>query len=312
VVFAGTPAAAVPTLEALLASEHEVVGVFTQPDRPAGRGRHLTASSVKECAMAQSLPIFQPEKMDAATQSDLKNIVPDVMVVVAYGLLIPKSVLTIPSAGCVNVHFSLLPRWRGASPIQQALLYGDEVTGVTVMQMDEGLDTGPVLLQETYPVDPDENSQMLHDRLAKAGANLLLKALDAIKHHTLPLRAQDNQKATHAPKIKKSQGLIDWRRSARDIANQVRAFNPWPVAFASFQGKSLRIWAAEVINVPADVPPGTVMEVNKVGIEVATGDKVLRVLSLQLPGGRVMRASEFLNAHEVLPGETIFVNEELA
>lgn len=309
IVFAGTPEAAVPTLEALVASDHNVIAVFTQPDRPAGRGRHLTASAVKEYAQAQSLRIYQPEKMDADVQSILETLAPDLIVVVAYGLLIPKQVLTIPKKGCVNVHFSLLPRWRGASPIQHTLLYGDEMTGVTIMQMNAGLDTGPVLLQERYPVDPEENSQLLHDRLAKIGAALLLKALEGIEHNTLRLISQDNAQATHAPKMNKSQGRIDWQQSAIKIANQIRALNPWPVAFTYLQGKRLRIWEARVMNIPADVPPGTVMEVNKWGIEVATGDKVLQILSLQLPGGRVMSASAFLNAHEVLPGETVFLED---
>ena len=309
VVFAGTPEAAVPTLDALLKSQHEIVAVLTIPDRPAGRGRRLSASPVKECAKDHSLLTLQPERLGADVQSTLKKIVPDVMVIVAYGLLLPKEVLTIPTYGCVNLHFSLLPRWRGASPIQHTLLYGDEMTGVSVMQMDEGLDTGPILAQEAYPVDPDENSQMLHDRLAKAGAQLLLKTLDAMAVGNLHGLPQDAQQATYAPKIKKSQGLIRWQQPARVIMNQVRAFNSWPVAFTYFEGKRLRIWHAEVVNVAANVPPGTVMEVNKLGIEVATGDKVLRVHALQLPGGRVLSAVEFLNAHEVLPGETVFLEE---
>lgn len=311
IIFAGTSSAAVPSLNALVDSEHKVIAVFTQPDRPAGRGRHLAASPVKECAVAHSLLVLQPEKIDAAAQSDLKKFDPDLMVVVSYGLFLPKAVLAIPRAGCVNVHFSLLPRWRGASPIQHALLYGDEITGVTVMQIDAGLDTGPILSQEEYLIDPDENSEMLYDRLAKAGAALLIKTINKIEHHhPLPLKAQDNEKATHAPKINKSQGLINWQRSAKEIANQVRAFNPWPVAFTYFQGKPLRIWVAEINDAPADLPPGTVMEANKTGIEVATGDKVLRILSLQLPGRRTMSAREFLNAQDVLPGETVFQMRE--
>lgn len=310
VVFCGTPDAAVPSLEALMHSEHDVVAVFTQPDRPAGRGRHLTASPVKELANAHSLPVMQPEKFNAEAQTQLATLAPDVIVVVAYGLLIPKSVLGIPKHGCVNVHFSLLPRWRGAAPIQYALLSGDEVTGVTVMQLDEGLDTGPVLSQEQYPVDPDENGQMLHDRLAKAGAGLLIKTLGSMEQNALQPRAQNSEQATHAPKIKKSQGLIDWKQPAAMVSNQVRAFNPWPVAFTYFAGKRLRIWEAELVNDAADVAPGMVMEVDKQGINVATGDKVLRILSLQAPGGRVLSAQEFLNAHEVLPGETVFLNED--
>lgn len=310
IVFAGTPAAAVPTLEALVASEHDVVGVFTQPDRPAGRGRHLMASPVKTYAESQLLPIFQPEKLEANAQSVLNELVPDVMVVVAYGLLMPKAALTIPKQGCINVHFSLLPRWRGAAPIQQTLLHGDELTGVTTMQMDEELDTGPVLLQEGYPVDPEENSQMLHDRLAKSGAALLLKTLSVMGHGDLNPVEQDDALVTHAPKIKKSQGLIDWYRPAIDIFNKVRAFNPWPVAFTIFQGERLRIWRAELAGKPADVPPGTVMGVDKLGMEVATSDGVLRILSLQLPGGRPLSAGAFINAHVVLPGETVFANEE--
>lgn len=310
IVFAGTPEAAVPTLQAVIDSSHEVLAVFTQPDRPAGRGRVLKASPVKECALAHDLPVFQPLKMDAQAQAQLKELNPDLMIVVAYGLLLPKSVLDIPKRGCVNLHFSLLPRWRGAAPIQYTLLHGDELTGVTVMQMDEGLDTGPILMQEKYPVDPSETSQMLHDRLASSGAALLLETLSALEKNSLSPQAQNNSHATYASKIKKSEGKISWARPAIEIVNQIRAFNPWPVAFTYFNQQSLRIWEAELVNVDADVPPGVVMSADKYGIEVAAKDKVVRLISLQLPGGRRMSAGDFLNAHTVLPGETEFLELE--
>lgn len=309
IVFAGTPEAAVPTLEALIASQHEVVGVFTQPDRPAGRGRHLAASAVKRCAETASLPVFQPEKMDVNAQSSLNALAPDVMVVVAYGLLLPASVLSIPTFGCINVHFSLLPRWRGAAPIQRAILAGDELTGVSTMQMDKGLDTGPILLQTEYPLDPDENSQMLHDRLAKAGAELLIKTLKDLTQSQLKPTSQDNVLSTHAAKIKKAEGLIDWQRSAIEISNQVRAFNPWPVAFTYYLGQRLRLWSAELTNDVSDLPPGTVVTADHEGIAVACGDGVLLIRTVQLPGGRQMAARDFINAHAVLPGETIFSKE---
>jgi len=310
IVFAGTPQIAVPCLQALMASSHKVVAVYTQPDRPAGRGRQLTASPVKEYAQSYSLPVRQPEKMDTASQEQLKQLAPDVMVVVAYGLLLPKAVLEIPKYGCINVHFSLLPRWRGAAPIQYTLLSGDEITGVTVMQLDEGMDTGPILSQEKYPVDPEENSKMLQNRLADAGATLLLKTLTAIEQHKISPLPQDAAKATYAAKLTKSQGLIHWQKSAIDIVNQVRAFNPWPVAFTYFEGQRLRIWDAELVNVPTDVSPGTVIGVGKLGIEVASNDKMVRLRLLQLPGGRILSASEFLNARHVLPGETVFSDDE--
>ncbi len=310
VVFAGTPNIAVPTLKALVASEHQVLAVLTQPDRPAGRGRHLTASPIKAYAQTQSLAVYQPERLDKAIQLELNHWAPDIIVVVAYGLLIPKSVLALPKRGCINVHFSLLPRWRGASPIQYTLLSGDKSTGITIMQLDEGLDTGPILLQESYPVELHENAKMLEDRLATKAPDLLLSTLSAIEKKTLyrPL-VQKHADALYAPKINKSQGLIHWQRTAKEIANQVRALNPRPVAFTYFQGKRLRIWQTQVVDASVDLLPGTVVAVSKQGIEVATTDKIIRILALQLPGGRTMTAAEFLNAHPIVPGDTVFSNE---
>lgn len=299
IAFAGTPEFAAVALDALIHSSHEVTAVYTQPDRPSGRGLKLTPSAVKLLAQQYQLPIYQPASLkNEHEQGILAQLNPDVLVVAAYGLLLPSAVLHIPRLGCINIHPSLLPRWRGAAPIQRTLYAGDIITGVTIMRMDEGLDTGPLLLQKQYVVDPDETSQTLHDKLASIGAHALIEALDLLSENALPETPQDNHKATYANKISKEEALIDWELPAQTLENQIRAFNPWPVSHTSWKEQSLRIWKAKALPEMHRAEPRTLLHASKDGIDVATGDGVLRLLTLQLPGGKPLSAADFFNARQ--------------
>jgi methionyl-tRNA formyltransferase len=298
VVFAGTPEFSVPALRALLASSHRVVAVYTQPDRPAGRGRQLTSSAVKQCAVEHGIPVEQPLTLrDPAAVAKLASYSPQVMVVVAYGLILPRDVLSIPTHGCVNIHASLLPRWRGAAPIHRAVLAGDTMTGVAIMQMEAGLDTGPVLVEKATPIAARDTTGSVHDRLAAMGAEALLEALEGIASGSIAPRAQPETGVTYAAKIRKEEAQIDWRHSAELIDRQVRAFNPWPVAQTELHGVQLRIWSAESVDKATDAQPGTVIAADAQGIRVATGAGVINLTQLQLAGRRVMSAAELLNAH---------------
>jgi len=310
IVFAGTPEFAVPSLTALVEGRQDVVAVYTQPDRPSGRGRKLAASAVKEAAQALGLPVVQPATLrDPAVQQALAALEPDLMVVVAYGLLLPPSVLAIPRLGCINVHASLLPRWRGAAPIQRAILAGDSQTGVCIMRMEKGLDTGPVYLARTTEVAPRETGGTLHDRLSVLGAEALLHALPEILSGTIEPSPQDHALATYAAKLSKEEALIDWSAPALHIDRQVRAFDPWPVAETRLAGEPLRIWAA--LPLPPSEPrarttaaPGLVVATSKAGIDVATGDGLLRITRLQLPGKRPIAAGELLHSRQIA-GQTL-------
>lgn len=307
IIFAGTPEFAVPSLNALVHSEHSVVAVYTQPDRPAGRGQQLHASPVKTAALAHSLPVLQPQTLrDLAVQAELNTLQADIMVVVAYGLILPETVLAIPRLGCVNVHPSLLPRWRGAAPIPRSIEVGDMETGVTIMQLDKGMDTGPILKQETYRPVGDETSGELHDLFSQRGAALLLETLYELeKNMAIPL-SQNNALATHAAKIQKQEAVIDWHLSATDINNKIRAFNPWPVAHTVFNGTILRILAAEAVQEKTRYQPGVLARIEKEIFWIATGEGSLVVQVVQLPGKKAISAKDFMNGHqnELVVGKT--------
>lgn len=304
VIFAGTPEFAAEALQALLDSEHQVIAVYTQPDRPAGRGRKLTPSPVKALALAQNIDVYQPASLkNEEAQQQVSLLDADVMVVVAYGLLLPVPVLEAPRLGCINIHASLLPRWRGAAPIQRAILAGDEASGVTIMQMDKGLDTGDMLVKEMTPILADDIAQTLHDRLATIGAKAAIVALNQLRDGTASPEKQDDSQANYAKKLSKAEALIDWQKSAIEIERLVRAFNPWPVAQTGYAGKMMRIWNAQaLVDEVTSVEPGEVIAGTKQGIDVATGNGVLRILRAQLPGGKSLAAVDLLNARKEFKG----------
>jgi len=298
IAFAGTPQFALPALRALLKSPHQVVGVLTQPDRPAGRGRELRASPVKLLALDAKLPLSQPSTLKTPeSRADLERWAPDILVVVAYGLILPPPVLALPRLGCVNIHGSILPRWRGAAPIQRAILAGDAETGVTIMQLDAGLDTGPMLLGRVRPIGSHETAGDLHDALSELGASALIEALDGLAAGTLKARAQPVEGICHAPKIEKSEAPLDWSASAIRLDRQVRAFNPWPIAETRFAGESLRVLAARVADPSGQHDaPGTLLGIAEDGLRVACGEGVLAVRELQRAGKRPVSARDFANA----------------
>ncbi|MES1942621.1 methionyl-tRNA formyltransferase [Salinisphaera sp. PC39] len=301
IIFAGTPEFALPSLDALAASGHKLLGVLTQPDRPAGRGRRLAPSPVKRRAGSLGLPVWQPETLkNRALQDELAALRPDVMVVVAYGLLLPRAVLALPVHGCVNVHASLLPRWRGAAPIARAILAGDQETGVTIMRMNAGLDTGDILLQRDCPIDAEATAGDLHDRLAEQGATLLLEALNGLAAGRIAPVPQDDAEACYAPRLDKAEAAVDWTRPAEYLARAVRAFNPWPVAHADLDGQRVRIWRARVASGTVDAAPGTIVAAGGDGMDVATGRGQLRILELQWPGGRRIAAADAVHGRDLV------------
>jgi len=299
IVFAGTPDFSVPPLQALLSSGHQVVAVYTQPDRPSGRGRKLLPGPVKSRALEADVPVHQPPSLKAAEEVEiLRDLRPDLMVVVAYGLLLPESVLEIPRLGCVNIHASLLPRWRGAAPIQRAIQAGDTESGVSIMRMEKGLDTGPVYLSKAIALAADETGGSLHDRLSVLGAEGLMEALPGIADGSLQPVPQNDAEATYAAKLEKKEARVDWKRSALEIERQVRAFNPWPVAFTPYENANLRIWDAHAIE-GMTAEPGTVMSATRDGVDVSTGEGLLRITRMQMPGKRAMDVQDFVNAHNI-------------
>jgi methionyl-tRNA formyltransferase len=303
IVFAGTPAFAVPSLQAA-ATRAEVVAVYTQPDRPAGRGRGLQASPVKQEALERGIPVLQPESLKTrAARDELRAFEADLMVVVAYGLILPRKVLAIPEHGCWNVHASLLPRWRGAAPIQRAIEAGDAETGVCLMQMEAGLDTGPVLLSQALAIGADETAGQLHDRLAALGAQVLADGLGLLRATMLPIaRAQPADGVTYARKLDKAEARLDWSQPAGLLANRVRAFNPWPMAEAEVCGERLRLHEAQALPLAHAAAPGTLLFTGPRGIDVACGEGALRITRLQRDGGRAITAADYVNARRDLKG----------
>ena len=301
IVYAGTPDFAVPALQSLINSEHNVVAVYTQPDRPAGRGRKVQFGPVKQVAVDAGIPVEQPLSLkDEEAQQTLISYKPDVMVVAAYGLILPQVILDMPRYGCLNIHGSLLPRWRGAAPIHRAIQTGDRETGVTIMQMALGLDTGDMLLKRVCQITDEDTSQTIHDRLAHDGADALLEVLNLIEKDKLEPEPQNDALSNYAKKLNKAEAEIDWNQSATEIDLKIRAFNPWPVAFTLFKGKPLRIYMSKVVDQKNDSEPGSVIAESPEGILIATGDGVLSFSRLQLPGKKAMNVKDFLNGQSLM------------
>lgn len=302
IAYAGTPEFAVPALAALLESGHEIVGVWTQPDRPAGRGLHLTPSPVKQLALQHNLVVHQPSTLgDAGAQSALRDCGADAMVVAAYGLLLPASVLRMFPRGALNIHASLLPRWRGAAPIHRAILAGDRETGICIMQMDEGLDTGPVLMRETIPIAPNDTTGTLHDKLATLGARMSVSALRGMEDGTVQAVPQAAEGVTYAAKIAKAEARIDWREPAARIARQIRAFNPFPGAAARVRGTDVKVWRAHEAS--SHGVPGTVTTIGSDAFTVACGDGAVAIEVAQRAGGKRLPAAEFVRSASIVIGD---------
>lgn len=299
IIFAGTPDFSIPTLNALISSQHQVCAVYTQPDRPAGRGRKIQVSPIKQCALDAKIPIEQPVNFQLdETLNILANYQADLMVVVAYGIILPPSVLTTPKWGCINIHASLLPRWRGAAPIQRAILSSDQETGVTLMQMDKGLDTGDMLLKTTCPIKPDDTSSSLHNKLSTLGANALLDLLPVVEKQQLTPVKQAEVGVTYAHKLTKQEAQINWDQPASLVQRAIQGYNPWPVAHTLLKGSALRIWLAAVTTQAAQDAPGTIKTI-KGQLFVACNDYYVEVTELQAANKRRMTASEYLAAHAI-------------
>ncbi len=325
-IFAGTPEFAATALQALIEAGHEIVAVYTQPDRPAGRGQKLTPSAVKSLALHHGLPVHQPLSLKSsseeglAAQAQLKDYAADVMVVAAYGLILPKAVLDIPRFGCLNIHASLLPRWRGAAPIHRTLLAGDVQTGITIMQMDVGLDTGDMLYKTSCPIATTETSSSLHDKLAQQGGQAIttvLASLQTLQDYQAQREQQDEAHATYAQKLVKAEAQINWQLPASELDRQIRAYQPWPVSFCTLYSGSdnennrgdaqvLRVWSARLSDAQSERPAGTVIQVDKHGIQVACGNQtVLQLTSLQWPGGKPLNSVQILQAQKIQAGQVL-------
>ncbi len=297
IIFAGTPDFAARHLQALIDSEHNVIAVYSQPDRPAGRGKKLQASPVKALAVEHDIPVYQPQSLrNEEAQTELATLNADIMVVVAYGLILPQVVLDTPKLGCINVHGSILPRWRGAAPIQRALWAGDDATGVTIMQMDIGLDTGDMLLKTHLPIEDSDTSASLYEKLAQQGPTALIKALAGIAEGSLKAEPQDESLANYAEKLSKEEALLNWNKPAVQLWREIRAFNPWPASHFSHMDASIKVWQAEVSPTTSNQSAGTIISADKNGLAIATGDGVLLLKTMQLPGKKAMAVADILNS----------------
>ncbi len=297
IIFAGTPDFAARHLDALLTSEHEIVGVFTQPDRPAGRGNKLTPSPVKVLAAAHDIPVFQPKSLrPAESQQLVAGLNADIMVVVAYGLILPQAVLDMPKLGCINVHGSLLPRWRGAAPIQRALWAGDSHTGITIMQMDIGLDTGDMLHKIECAIEPEDTSANLYNKLAELGPIGMLTTLEQLATGSAHAETQDEALVTYAEKLSKEEARLDWSLPASQLERCIRAFNPWPMSYFLIEDQPVKVWQANVIAGQPEAQPGTLIAATKNGIQIATSEGILNILQLQPAGKKAMSAQDILNS----------------
>lgn len=305
VIFMGTPDFAVGTLQEIIKAGHEVVLVVTQPDKPKGRGNAMQFPPVKECAIAHEIPIFQPKKIrEEENIAYLREFQPDIIVVAAFGQILPKSILDMPKFGCINVHASLLPKYRGAAPIQWAVINGDEVTGVTIMRMDAGLDTGDMIAKKEIVIAKDETGGSLFDKLAQIGAQLCVETMENIQAGKVEYTPQNHEEATHVSMIHKELGLIDWKKSATELEHLIRGLNPWPSAFTKLDGKTFKIWKANVISKDTQEKPGCIVSVTKNSMEVQTGDGVLSLLEVQLEGKKRMAIDAFLRGYFVSEGSS--------
>jgi methionyl-tRNA formyltransferase len=308
IIFMGTPAFACPTLQAMIDRRENLIAVFTQPDRPKGRGQKLQSSPVKELALSQGIPVFQPPKVRTPEVIEqIRELKPDLIVVVAFGQILPKALLDIPPQGCVNVHASLLPRYRGAAPLNWCIVNGETETGVTTMLMDVGLDTGPMLLKKSTPIDPDEDILCLHDRMSLMGAQLLAETLDGLKAGQITPEPQDDSQSCYAPLLKKEHGLIDWQRSAVELHNQVRGLAAWPGAVSWLDGTPFKLYRTRISH--GTGVPGTIITSGKEGLEVACGQDSLIICELQAPGSKKMDAGSFLMGHPIPVGTTFTAPE---
>ncbi|MDT0594790.1 methionyl-tRNA formyltransferase [Glaciecola petra] len=303
ILFAGTPDFAAAHLQALIDAEFEIIGVYTQPDRPAGRGKKLNQSAVKKLAIANNLPIFQPPSLkDQQVQAELADLAPDIMVVVAYGLILPKAILDIPSKACINVHGSILPKWRGAAPIQRSIWAGDEKTGVSIMHMDEGLDTGDVIHIASIPIENDDTSASLYQKLAHLGPKTLVHCLQ--NWHSFGRQKQEDSKATYAKKLSKQEAYLNWQMPAQQLQRNVRAFDPWPVAWFEYKGKAFKVWQARDETIEAGqqsrMTPGEIIKFDKTGLFIATIENVLVIDKLQIPGKKPQRIIDLVNGQAEL------------
>ncbi|MGI2106091.1 methionyl-tRNA formyltransferase [Shewanella frigidimarina] len=297
IIFAGTPDFAARHLQALIDSEHDVIATYTQPDRPAGRGKKLTASPVKALALEHAIPVFQPASLrNEEAQAELAALNADIMIVVAYGLILPKVVLDTPRLGCINVHGSILPRWRGAAPIQRALWAGDTETGVTIMQMDIGLDTGDMLLKTHLPIEATDTSASLYEKLAEQGPKALVQALIGLSDGCIKAQKQDETLANYAEKLSKEEARLDWNKSAKQLWQDIRAFNPWPVSYFEHQQSVIKVWQADYSAELCSQAPGTIIAATKQGIEIATADGKLMIKTMQLPNKKPLDVADILNA----------------